>query len=610
MWQTEWQRPPAGPTPYVRDRRDSALRPWHVDMASVLLWEEHCVECAVPECYAVCPLYVAREDRQCARFRYGICPDPAFSGLFPFGARISFRRWGKLEARIAPGGMSPRLLAWAAGLDRAILKPLTSLSRLMRPLNPQMKLNRGYRKLRERALHQLGRWRFRHDIAHFDDLVVEAWNESDRSVRMVLECHEDRRVMHRSAFSLHSGHNLVRIPAREFELDGESPFRMQLYPDADRECEVVFTWLDFVKYTLHARTHLRPADKVKCVVWDLDGTLWDGTLAEDGPDAVSPRGEVLELIRRLDERGIVQSVASKNDHESAWQKITSLRLEEYLLFPAINWEPKSRNLPKIAKQFDIGLDTIAFIDDSPAERAEVVNELPHVRAYAETDVATLLDRAEFDVPVTDASRLRRRSYVAEARRRTESTRFSDDPDDFLAQCRLVATIFRPRLERDKTRCLELLHRSNQLNLATRRYTEDEFLALLADPRMSIFALRCRDRYGDYGLVGVVAVRRDDDAPMLLDFVMSCRVAHKRVEHAVVGWLQEHLAAGESRARIRAVFHATPRNGKLWEVLVEIGFKVVEKGDKHVRIELSAQHAPPRSGIVRVKHEDAGTCRRG
>lgn len=610
MWQTEWQRPPPGPTPHARDRRGSALRPWHVDMASVLLWEEHCVECAVPECYAVCPLYVAREDRQCARFRYGIYPDPAFSGLFPFGARISFRRWGKLEARIAPGGMSPRLLAWAASLDRAILKPLTSLSRLMRPLNPQMKLNRGYRKLRERALHQLGRRQFRHDIADFDDLVVEAWNESDRSVRMVLECHEDRRVRHRSAFPLHSGHNLVRIPAKKFELDGESPFRMQLYPDADRECEVVFTWLDFVKYTLHARTHLLPADKVKCVVWDLDGTLWDGTLAEDGPDAVSPRGEVLELIRRLDERGIVQSVASKNDHESAWQKITSLRLEEYLLFPAINWEPKSRNIPKIAKQFDIGLDTIAFIDDSPAERAEVVNELPHVRAYAETDVATLLDRAEFDVPVTDASRLRRRSYVAEARRRTESTRFIDDPDDFLAQCRLVATIFRPRLERDKTRCLELLHRSNQLNLATRRYTEDEFLALLADPRMSVFALRCRDRYGDYGLVGVVAVRRDDDAPMLLDFVMSCRVAHKRVEHAVVGWLQEHFAAGDSRARIRAVFHATPRNGKLWEVLLEIGFKVVEKGDKHVRIELSAQHAPPRSGIVRVKHEDAGTCRRG
>ena len=607
MWQTEWRRSPPDRTLRVRDRRDPALRPSHVEVASVLLWEEHCVECAIPECYAVCPLYVAREDLQCARFKYGICPDPAFPGLFPFGARISFRRWAKLEARIAPGGMSPRLLAWAASLDQAILKPLTSFSRVIRRVNPEMKLNRGYRKLREKALHRLGRWRFRREIADFDDLVVEAWNDSDDSVRMVLECHEDRRVRHRITFSLHSGHNLIRIPARDFKLEGGSPLRIQLYPDADMECEVVFAWLDFVKYTVHARTHLRPADKVKCVVWDLDGTLWEGTLAEDGPDAVSPRREVMEMIRRLDERGIVQSVASKNDHEKAWQKITSLGLEEHLLFPAINWEPKSRNIPTIAKRFNIGLDTIAFIDDSPAERAEVVNELPHVRVYAETDVATLLDRTEFDLPVTDASRLRRRSYVEEAHRRSESTRFTDDPDTFLAQCRLRATLFRPRLERDRTRCLELLHRSNQLNLATRRYTEEEFMALLADPCMSVFAFSCRDRYGDYGLVGLVAVRRDDDAPMLVDFVMSCRVAHKRVEHAVVGWLQEHFAAGDSRSRIRAVFRATPRNGMLWDVLVEIGFEVVEKGDELVRIELPAGHVPPRSGIVHVEHDDPSSA---
>lgn len=602
MWQTEWRqapprRPPGGPTPH---RRDSAVRPSDVEIASVLLWEEHCVECAIPECYAVCPLYIAREDLQCARFEHGICPDHAFSGLFPFGARISFRRWGKLEALVAHGGMTPRTLALAAAVDGVILKPLTSLSRLLKPINPPMKLNRGYRVFRERLLHYAGRRWSPRRLADFDDLLVEAWNEADRSLRFVFECHEDRLVTFRSTFWLHSGYNLIRIPARALALDGSVPLRLQLYPDADKECEIVFTWLDFVRYTERARANLRPAEKVKCVVWDLDDTLWDGTLAEVGPDSVVPRSDVLTLIRQLDERGIVQSIASKNDHDLAWRQLAVLGLQEYFLFPAINWEPKSIGVSRIAEQLNIGLNALAFVDNSPAERGEVAVELPQVRVYADTDVATLLERPEFDVPVTDATRVRRQSYADEARRRSEAVRFANDPDDFLTRCRLKANLFAPESSRDLTRCLELAHRSNQLNLTTRRYAEEELRALREDPAVLLHAFRCHDRFGDYGLVGFFAVRCGREAPLLLDFVMSCRVAKKRVEHAIFFWLQKHLEKRAQHSGLRAVFHPTARNEMLWDVLMEVGFQVVERGDRDVQIELPFAHVPCKSDIVQVQ----------
>src|SRR5438105_10164366 len=156
-----------------------------------------------------------------------------------------------------------------------------------------------------------------------------------------------------------------------------------------------------------------PADKVKCVAWDLDNTLWEGTLLEDGPDGCRLRPEVRALIERLDERGILQTAVSKNDHDDAWAVVERLGLQDYFLYPAINWGQKSANLKQIAERLNIGIDTFAFVDDSPFERAEVAAALPMVRVYSPEQLAGLLERPELDVPVTEMSRKRRLSYLAE-----------------------------------------------------------------------------------------------------------------------------------------------------------------------------------------------------
>ncbi len=149
-----------------------------------------------------------------------------------------------------------------------------------------------------------------------------------------------------------------------------------------------------------------PATIVKCLVWDLDNTLWQGTLLEDGE--VTLPASVEKLIAELDGRGILQSVASKNDHDQAWQRLEALGVAEYFLLPRIGWGPKSDSVREIAAELGFALGTIAFVDDQPAERAEVPFHLPEVRAYTPEQLSGLADRPEFSPPTVTVDAGRRR----------------------------------------------------------------------------------------------------------------------------------------------------------------------------------------------------------
>ena len=145
-------------------------------------------------------------------------------------------------------------------------------------------------------------------------------------------------------------------------------------------------------------------------------------------EAVFP--ETVACIRALDERGILQTIVSKNDWEQAWAAIEALELGEYFLHPAINWGQKSESLKEISRRLNIGLNTFALVDDSPFERGEVSAALPQVRVYPETEICELLRLAEFDVPVTEASRRRRQSYREEHTRQEIRAAFTGDYTTF------------------------------------------------------------------------------------------------------------------------------------------------------------------------------------
>ncbi len=607
MWETEWagERPATDAIP--DDGFTSRLDPTAVRAVYLLHWQEHCLECAVPDCYRVCPLYVARADRKCARLQYGIAPNPAYTGLFGYGADVWFRRWGKLESRLWFGPVTPRAARRIASLDRSVVRGVVDpVARLFSRLSPERRLSRGYAMFRDLMLQRVSR--SKRDGADLDTFVVEAWNPGE-SFNLIVECFQNDRngnrgdVMFRRSLALAPGHNLHRIPVSAMNVDfGRRDGRILVYPENDAEVRVIFTWLDFVRMAAPLRKVATPAPKVKCVVWDLDDTMWDGILIEDGPDSVRPRAEALNLVRQLDERGILQSIASKNDHDLAWEVLTQLGVEDYFLYPAINWGPKSENIPRIAEALNINVDTFAFIDDSAFERGEVESRLPEVRCYDAADVDRLLHGAEFDVLVTADSRNRRLTYLAEAQRKKIAQTFGSDYNEFLRSCNMVATVFTPEEPEHVKRCLELLQRSNQLNLSTHRYEEDEFVACLANPDLLCIATRCGDRFGEYGTVGFATVRLSGDVPELVDFVLSCRVAQKKVEHAWFGWLRGVLR-DRGHDRLQATFVPTERNGVLWSVLEDVGFAELNRTDSGRMLELALAARPPASSVVTVRAAD-------
>jgi FkbH-like protein len=608
MWQTDWAEKPRQ-TANTEAPQSSILPTASVRSTYLLSWNEHCIECAVPDCYALCPLYARRRDRKCARFKYGILPNPQYPGLFPFGAEIEFRRWGKLESTFGFGSVKTWQARWLDRIDRGFLRCIQPISSLFRWVSPYLRINGAYAVVRELLLQTLTRGR----KEDFDEFVIEVWNLESQPVRFVLECWQ-QGLMFRTSILLEPGRTMQRIPTAAMNIDLYGGFGMvRVYPDNDAEAHVVFSWLDFVRYRRPvgrdvAETggagaqNAQPAAKIKCVIWDLDQTVWDGILGEQDAAQVSIRPEVLQTMIALDERGILQSIASKNDYDNVWRVLERMGVAHLFLYPQINWEPKSANVQRIVAALNFGVDSCAFIDDSPFERAEVAHELPGIRSFADSDVRTLLERPEFDVPVTEESRQRRVFYRAESQRKEEAFQYEGHYETFLKSCEMKATLFKPT-ERDHVeRCLELLHRSNQLNLSTYRYTLEEFAQLLEQPGVVCICTACRDRFGDYGIVGFASLVVSKDGAVLKDFVLSCRVAQKKVENAWFKWLTG--AAGASGYnKIHAPYRKTPRNGVLLNAMLEAGFVETMKTDAGSLLELDCDATPPSSDIVSVVAND-------
>jgi methoxymalonate biosynthesis protein len=294
---------------------------------------------------------------------------------------------------------------------------------------------------------------------------------------------------------------------------------------------------------------------VKCLVWDLDNTLWQGTLLED-PEVQVP-GQIRDLIAELDSRGILQSIASKNDHDHAWQRLEELGLAEYFVHPRIGWNPKSGSVIGIAGQLNFALNTIAFVDDMPSERAEVAFHAPEVRCYAAEQAASLAGRPEFspDVVTVDARR-RRQMYQASFRRDAEKEAFTGPGEEFLRSLDLVMTIKRAD-EEDLSRVEELTLRTSQMNATGVHYPDAVLRDLLSDPDHEVLTVTLTDRFGPHGAVGVMLLEYHRAVWHLKLLATSCRVVSFGAGAVILNWLIDQAA--QAGVHLAADFRPTPRN---------------------------------------------------
>jgi methoxymalonate biosynthesis protein len=296
-------------------------------------------------------------------------------------------------------------------------------------------------------------------------------------------------------------------------------------------------------------------DTVKCLVWDLDETLWRGVLLED--PAVQVSEGVRAVIAELDARGILQSVASRNDHDHAWERLEALGIAEYLVVPQINWGRKSDSVRAIADHLGFAHRSIAFIDDQPVERLEVAQRLPGVRCFPATAATTLTALPDFTPAlVTADSRRRRAMFQGELVRRTEQARFDGAEDDFLRTLDLRLEVHRAS-EEDLARVEELTLRTSQMNATGVHYSGSTLRSMLADDRHEVLVATLEDRFGPHGAIGIMLLDRHPAMWHLRLLATSCRVVSFGAGSVLLRWLTDQAAA--AGVHLVADFARTDRN---------------------------------------------------
>jgi FkbH-like protein len=298
---------------------------------------------------------------------------------------------------------------------------------------------------------------------------------------------------------------------------------------------------------------------IKCVVWDLDDTLWQGTLME-GDDVVMS-AQVRQIVDELDRRGVLQSISSKNWYAPAWEKLVDFGVHAYFLHPQINWASKSDSIQSIGKRLGIGLDTFAFVDDQAFEREEVRHVLPDVTTIDAVDIGSLLDMPRM-LPrfITDESRMRRRIYQADVCRQQHEEQFVGAREDFLATLGMRLTIREAR-ETDLRRAEELTIRTNQLNTTGRSYSYATLSRLIESPEHIVLVAELDDRFGASGTIGLVLLEQQSATWNLNLFIMSCRVLTRGVGGAVLSCILE--SARRRGVSMRAEFIDTGRNRMMY-----------------------------------------------
>ena len=538
-----------------------------ISKTGIITWEEHCIECGQPYCFKTCKMYERAFDGKCKRFKSGIVP-------IKYGYAVQFKKWGKLEGEFTGRIWGARAQAVFGAVDRVFSALARALNRAMAFIPGRIGAITIYRRFKK--------WGFEYlpgnNVNRANGLAMSVW--ADQAVALHFSVIDDEKNIFDSVIELKSGWNNWQTSIPPI---GKGA-RFLLFSTQEKEFTLVFARLDVLvdsvaEVKLDKSSAKSPAKFVKCIAWDLDNTLWKGILVEDGVDAIVVNEDAVKLIKDLDQKGIVHTILSKNDHKNAWKALEKFGLAEYFIFPHINWQPKSGNLKAAAKEINIGLDTFAFIDDSPFERGEVGENLPMVRVFNATEINDLSARPEFNPPVSAESSKRRASYQKEMQRVAAANAFEGDYNAFLKSCEIKLAMFDllKASEEEYKRCYELIQRTNQLTLAGRRYAEDEFKALVSKSNLHAYGIRCSDKFGDYGIVGAVLFSVNGENAAVEEFVMSCRVAKKKCEDATVNWVA-HKAKTLGAKVLTTQVVKTGRNMALVSAFSEIAGIEKEESD--------------------------------
>ena len=355
----------------------------------------------------------------------------------------------------------------------------------------------------------------------------------------------------------------------------------------------------------------------KCLVLDLDNTLWGGVIGDDGVEGIelgqgSSRGEAFldfqRYARQLRARGVVLAICSKNDESNALEPFERhpemvLRRDDFACIRA-NWEDKASNLRSIAKTLHIGLDALVFVDDNPVERALVRRELPMVSVPELPEDPALYSRSLAAAGYFEALHLTPedvvRSAFYDANHERESLKgAATDMAGYLASLDMVLTL-QPFDSMNLKRITQLINKTNQFNLTTERLCEAQVAARMNDPDVLTLQARLSDRFGDNGVIAVAIMRLAGTEAVIEQWLMSCRVLGRRVEDACLRAMVE-LCLGCGVKQLTGIYRPTAKNSVVRDLYARFGFKAAgDCGPGETRWQLALSDYVPMDVPMTVK----------
>lgn len=303
---------------------------------------------------------------------------------------------------------------------------------------------------------------------------------------------------------------------------------------------------------------------VKCIVFDLDNTIWNGTL--DANDDIRLNDWVIKYLENAFEKGIILAVASKNNYEQAHKKIVELGIEKYFYKLYISWDDKYKSIKDLAKNLNISEEHILFVDDSDIELAEAIYYIPKLQILNVKNISLLTKYMKNITIITEETKNRNKIYrILEQRKKKEKEM---SKEEFLRYCNIKIDI-RLANQEDFYRIEELLSRTNQMNLNNRILTVEELKKINNKKEYSIFTVRMKDIFADYGIVGTTIVKEDENTIEIRYLAISCKVEGRNIGKSVIEFIKK--LAKDREKNIEAKYIYNLKNEKLQALFVLNGF---------------------------------------
>ena len=352
----------------------------------------------------------------------------------------------------------------------------------------------------------------------------------------------------------------------------------------------------------------------KCLAVDLDNTLWGGVIGEDGVNGIVLSGhkegarykDTQRILKKMKEQGVMLAILSKNnkdDVEPVFEHPDMLLQHEDFVAEAINWEPKSVNIRQLAADLNISLDAFVFFDDNPAEREamrEVCPEVDIIDFPKDTSLLPeIVEKAYKDyflsLEVTGEDMKKTAMYRAENQRKAEMSS-AVSMDDYLKRLEMTMDIHMMLPEEEK-RVTQLTNKTNQFNVTTKRYSEEEIHAFDLSENSDIITVHMADKYGDQGLVSVLILKYAGETVEIDTFLMSCRVMGRNAEIEIMSRVKQLLEEKKIQ-KVHATYLKTAKNAPVAELFDKLGFTNLYTSEEKKEYKTSTESLPDNTGLFK------------